>query len=79
MIHSEEELRENLHWIEVFTNQIERLKKEVLPQSRQWYKLMAEGPEEEIKRLRADVDDYLARKECAKPRVRASTRQRKRS
>jgi len=67
-----------LYWIEVFRDEIEQLKKEVQPKSRQWYKLMAEGPEEEIKRLQADVDDYLARRERAKPRVRAS-RQRKRS
>jgi hypothetical protein len=76
MIRNEEDLQETLHWIEVFNNQIERLKERVLPKSRQWYKLMAEGPEEEIKRLQADVDDYLARKERTKPRA---SRQRKRS
>lgn len=79
MLKSEKQLQRALHWIDVFKSSLESLKKEVLPQSRQWHKLMAEGPEEEIKRLQADVDDYLARKERAKPTVRANTRQRKRS
>lgn len=79
MITSEKQLQRTLHWIEVFKSSLESLKKEVLPQSRQWYKLMAEGPEEEIKRLQSDVDDYLARKETAKSPARANTRQRKRS
>jgi hypothetical protein len=77
MITSEKQLQRTLYWIEVFKNSLESLKKEVLPRSRQWYKLMAEGPKEEIKRLQAEVDDYLARKERAKPR--ANVRQRKRS
>ncbi len=79
MITNEEQLEQARDCIRQMERILESLQGGVLPQSRQWYKLMAEGPEEEIKRLRTDVDDYLARKERAKPTVRANTRQGKRS
>ena len=76
MITNEEQLEQARDCISQMERILESLRDRMLPQSRQWYKLMVEGPEEEIKRLRADVDDYLARKERAK--IEAQSRKRKR-
>lgn len=38
---------------------IKALEKELLPDKKDWFELMAEGPREEIKRLQAEADEYL--------------------
>jgi hypothetical protein len=34
------------------------LRREVLPKSRQWFNLMAQGPVDEIRKMQAEVDVY---------------------
>lgn len=34
------------------------LRREVLPKSRQWFNLMAQGPVDEIRKMQAEVDAY---------------------
>lgn len=44
---------------------IESMRRSVLPQSREWFELMAEAPRDEIERLRREVAEYQARCESA--------------
>jgi hypothetical protein len=41
------------------------LRKDVLPKSRQWFDLMAEGPVDEIRRLQREIDAYSGMNEVA--------------
>jgi len=61
MIINETGLRQTLESIESMERSIEDLRRTVLPQSREWFLLMAEAPRDEIKRLRREVTDYQAR------------------
>ncbi len=40
---------------------LQNLREEVLPRNPRWYELMAEGPLDELKRIDAEINEYLAR------------------
>ncbi len=61
MITNETGLKQTLESIEKMERAIEDLQRNVLPGSREWFELMAEGSREEIRRLRREVADYKAR------------------
>ena len=41
------------------------LRKEVLPKSRQWFNVMAQGPVHEIRKIQAEIDAYTGMNEVA--------------
>jgi hypothetical protein len=59
MIKSDAELEVNLEWIATFYRTIARLRREIAPSNYRNYEIMAEGPIEQIRRLRQEIDEYL--------------------
>ncbi|MDQ3686617.1 MAG: hypothetical protein M3430_13615 [Acidobacteriota bacterium] len=61
MIHNEAELRQTIECREMMRRSLQNLREEVLPRNPRWYELMAEGPLDELKRIDAEINEYLAR------------------
>jgi hypothetical protein len=61
MIKNDFELEQALHSIELMEKSLEKLREDVQPKSEQRFQLMAEGPRDEIKKLRREVEDYYSR------------------
>ena len=59
MITSDAALEVNLEFIVTFYRQIARLRQEIAPRNYRNYEIMAEGPVEQIRRLRQEIDEYL--------------------
>ena len=59
MIADERELQQVLEQMERMIRALFTLQAEILPQSRQQFALMAEGPLEEIRRLEQEIGDYV--------------------
>jgi hypothetical protein len=59
-IHSDEGLRVNLELIGNMYEAIISLKRDIAPQNFTNYLILAEGPIERIRRLKAEIDDYLS-------------------
>ncbi|MCI0358726.1 MAG: hypothetical protein L0211_09615 [Planctomycetaceae bacterium] len=59
MIKSDEQMQVNLDLIESMYHAIARLRREIAPLNYRNYEIMAEGPIEQIRRLRQEIDDYL--------------------
>lgn len=59
MINSDAELEVNLASIDRFYRMIARLRHEVAPLNFRNYEILAEGPIEQIRRLRQEIDEYL--------------------
>ena len=59
MITTEFGYKQTLELIESMKRAIEDLEKELLPHNPDWFELMAEGPREQIKQLKAEADEYL--------------------
>ncbi len=58
MISNDGQLRQALEAMGCLYRAMASLRKEVLPKSRQWFKLMAEGPVDEIRKIQAEIDAY---------------------
>jgi hypothetical protein len=58
MISNDEELLAALQAIGLMYRAMASLRKDVLPKSRQWFTLMAEGPVDEIRKLKEQIDEY---------------------
>lgn len=59
MIKSDAEMEVNLEWIARFYRMIARQRREIAPVNYRNYEIMAEGPIEQIRRLRQEIDEYL--------------------
>lgn len=63
MITNDAELKQTIECREMMLRSIQNLREEVLPRNPRWYALMAEGPLDELKRIDAEINEYLARRE----------------
>jgi len=61
VIRNEAELRQTIECREMMLRSLNNLREEVLARNPRWYELMAEGPLDELKRLDAEIDEYLNR------------------
>jgi hypothetical protein len=61
IIADEKQLKQTIEQMERMCRALASLNTEVLPQSRQQFALMAEGPLEEIRRLEEEISQYVAR------------------
>jgi hypothetical protein len=59
MITNEGQLQQTLEQMERMLRVLFTLRREVLPQSRQQFALMAEGPLEQIRRLQQEIEAYV--------------------
>jgi hypothetical protein len=59
MIVDEGQLQQTLEQMERMVRVLFTLRREVLPQSRQQFALMAEGPLEQIRRLQQELEAYV--------------------
>ena len=59
MIRNDAEMRVNLDLIEGMYRAIVALKRDIAPKNFTNYLILAEGPIEQIRRLRAEIDEYL--------------------
>lgn len=59
MIRSDAEMEQNLELIETMYRAIAELRRRIAPQNYTNFQIMAEGPVEQIRRLRQEIDDYL--------------------
>ena len=59
MINSDAGMQQNLELIGLMYGVIARQKREIAPLNYKNYLIMAEGPIEEIRRLKAEIDEYL--------------------
>jgi hypothetical protein len=62
MIKSDFELKQTRWCIALLEAAVEDQRRDVLPKSKEWFDLMTEGSVDEIKRLQAEVDEYIARR-----------------
>jgi hypothetical protein len=58
MISNDEQLGQALEAMGFLYRAMASLRKEVLPKSRKWFNLMAEGPVDEIRKIQAEIDAY---------------------
>lgn len=58
MIENDGELGQALEAMGMMYRAMASLRKDVLPKSRQWFNLMAEGPVDEIRKIQAEIDAY---------------------
>ncbi len=65
MISNDEQLLADLQAMGYMYRAMASLRKEVLPKSRQWFNLMAEGPVDEIRKIQAEIDAYTGMNEVA--------------
>lgn len=59
MIECDEQLDQSIQQLERMYRALAELRSRVLPQSQEWFRLMAEGPVDEIRRLQSDIELYL--------------------
>jgi hypothetical protein len=64
MINSDAGMQQNLELIGLMYGVIARQKREIAPLNYKNYLIMAEGPIEQIRRLKAEIDEYLGIKEA---------------
>lgn len=64
MINSDAALEKNLQLIQSMYQAIVALKRDIAPQNFTNYLILAEGPIEQIRRLRAEIDEYLGIQEA---------------
>ncbi len=65
MIENDAQLDQALEVMGMMYRGLAGLRKEVLPKSRQWFNLMAEGPVDEIRRLQKEIDAYTGMDQVA--------------
>ncbi len=65
MITNDAELSQSMEQLERMYRALAALRRDVYPVSPQQFALLAEGPEEEIRRLQFDIDLYTGRSELA--------------
>ena len=65
MIQTEAQLQQALEQIENLCRALQGLRADVFPKNPRNFAILAEGPVDEIRKLQADVDDYLTRLEGA--------------
>ncbi len=58
MIENDAQLVQTLEAMGLMYRALASLRKEVLPKSRQWFNLMAEGPVDEIRKMQREIDVY---------------------
>lgn len=58
MISNDQELESSLQAIGDMYRAMASLRRDVLPKSRQWFNLMAEGPYDEIRKIQKDIEAY---------------------
>jgi uncharacterized protein YPO0396 len=63
MIQNEAQLQQALEQIENLCRALQTLRADVFPKNPRNFAILAEGPVDEIRKLQADVDDYLTRLE----------------
>jgi hypothetical protein len=63
MISHDEQLGQALEALGFLYRAMASLRKEVLPRSRQWFDLMAQGPVDEIRKIQAEIDAYTGMNE----------------
>jgi len=63
MIQNEAQLGQALDQIENLCRAVHGLRADVFPKNPRNFAILAEGPVDEIRKLQADVDDYLSRLE----------------
>jgi hypothetical protein len=63
MISNDEQLASALQAMSHLYRAMASLRKEVLPKSREWFNLMAEGPVDEIRKIQAEIDAYTGMNE----------------
>ncbi len=66
MITNDVELGQTVAQLERMYRALAALRREVYPINPQQFALLAEGPEEEIRRLQAAIDSYTGRDELAR-------------
>jgi hypothetical protein len=59
MIRDEAQLQQTLEQMERMLRVLFRLRENVLPQSREWFAIMADGPLEQIRRLEREISAYV--------------------
>lgn len=59
MIHHNEDIQQSLEQMERMYRSLATLRAEIYPLNVANYRLMAEGPIDEIRRLQRDIDEYL--------------------
>jgi hypothetical protein len=64
MIQTEAQLQQALEQIESLCLAVQSLRADVFPKNPRNFAILAEGPVDEIRKLQADVDDYLTRLEA---------------
>lgn len=64
MIQHETQLQQALEQIENLCRALQSLRADVFPKNPRNFAILAEGPLDEIRKLQADVDDYLTRLEA---------------
>lgn len=63
MIQHEAQLQQALDQIENLCRALQSLRADVFPKNPRNFAILAEGPMDEIRKLQADVDDFLTRLE----------------
>ncbi len=63
MMQNEAQLQQALEQIENLCHALQSLRADVFPKNPRNFAILAEGPMDEIRKLQADVDDYLTRLE----------------
>jgi hypothetical protein len=58
MIENDAQLSQALEVIGMMYRALAGLRRDVLPKSRKWFDLMAEGPADEIRKLQKEIDAY---------------------
>lgn len=64
MIEHEAQLQQALDQIENLCHAVQSLRADVFPKNPRNFAILAEGPVDEIRKLQADVDNYLTRLEA---------------
>jgi hypothetical protein len=65
MIENDDQLNFTLEQMGRMYRVLADLRREVLPKSRQWFNLMAQGPVEEIRKMQAEIDAYTGMNEVS--------------
>jgi hypothetical protein len=65
MIENDAQLGQALEVMGLMYRALANLRKDVLPKSRQWFNLMAEGPVDEIRKLQKEIDVYTGMDQVA--------------
>jgi hypothetical protein len=63
MIENDAQLDQALEVMGLMYRALAGLRRDILPKSRQWFNLMAQGPADEIRKIQAEIDAYTGRKE----------------